>query len=81
MPDLIVLHGISLPPGEYGGGYIEALFTNTLDADSHPYFAKVAELEVSAHFLIGRKGELVQFVPTDQRAWHCLLYTSPSPRD
>ena len=54
MPDLIVLHGISLPPGEYGGGYIEALFTNTLDADAHPYFATIAELEVSAHFLIGR---------------------------
>ena len=73
VPDLIVLHGISLPPGEYGGGYIEALFTNTLDADAHPYFATIAELEVSAHFLIGRGGELVQFVPTDQRAWHAGL--------
>ncbi len=73
MPDLIVLHGISLPPGEYGGGYIEALFTNTLDADAHPYFASIAELEVSAHFLIRRTGELVQFVPTDQCAWHAGL--------
>ena len=73
MPDLIVLHGISLPPGEYGGSYIEALFTNTLDADAHPYFATITELQVSAHFLIRRRGELVQFVPTDQRAWHAGL--------
>ena len=62
MTELIVIHGISLPPGEYGGQEIEALFTNTLDADAHPYFAKSSGLEVSAHFLVRRAGEVVQFV-------------------
>ena len=69
-PELIVVHGISLPPGQYGSGDIEALFTNKLDPTAHPYFAEVAHLEVSAHFLIRRTGEVVQFVSTDERAWH-----------
>ena len=69
-PDLIVLHGISLPPGEFGGPEIEALFTNCLDWDAHPYFADIRGLEVSAHLLIRRDGELVQFVPLTMRAWH-----------
>lgn len=69
-PELIVLHGISLPPGEYGGPYIEQLFTNTLDPDEHPYFAKLRDLRVSAHLLLRRDGELVQFVPLARRAWH-----------
>lgn len=65
-----MVHGISLPPGKFGGPNIEALFTNTLDASGHPYFAEIAHLEVSAHFLIQRSGEMVQFVSTDERAWH-----------
>ena len=69
-PDLIVLHNISLPPGEFGGGHIEALFTNRLDATAHPYFSSIAHLRVSAHFLIRRTGEILQFVCTDDRAWH-----------
>ena len=67
---LAVIHGISLPPGDYGGPHIEALFTNALDAAHHPYFNEIAELRVSAHFLIRRDGELVQFVACDARAWH-----------
>ena len=69
-PELIVIHGISLPPGEYGGPYIEALFTNQLDLAAHAYFSNIAHLTVSAHFLIRRDGEVVQFVSTDDRAWH-----------
>ena len=69
-PELIVIHGISLPPGEYGGPEIESLFTNGLDPDAHPYFAEIAHLKVSAHFLICRAGVLTQFVATDDRAWH-----------
>ena len=69
-PELIVIHGISLPPGEYGGPYIEALFTNQLNPADHAYFSEVAHLTVSAHFLIGRDGAIVQFVSTDDRAWH-----------
>jgi AmpD protein len=69
-PGLIVVHGISLPPGEFGGPWIDRLFTNTLPADEHPYFAEIVGLEVSAHFLIRRDGELVQYVPVDRRAWH-----------
>ncbi len=68
--DLIVLHSISLPPGQYGGPEIEALFTNTLDWDSHPYFQEIRGAEVSAHFVIRRDGTLIQFVSCDQRAWH-----------
>lgn len=67
---LVVIHGISLPPGEFGGPWIDALFTNTLDPDVHPYFAEVAALTVSAHLLVRRDGELVQYVPFDRRAWH-----------
>ncbi len=65
-----MVHGISLPPGQFGGANIEALFTNTLDPGAHPYFAEIGHLKVSAHFLIQRSGEMVQFVSTDQRAWH-----------
>jgi AmpD protein len=67
---LIVIHGISLPPGEYGGAAIERLFANRLDPQAHPYFREVAALKVSAHFLVRRDGELVQFVPVGRRAWH-----------
>ena len=66
----MVLHGISLPPGEFGGDAIERLFTNTLDPDGHPAFAAIASLRVSAHLLIRRDGECVQFVPFTARAWH-----------
>ena len=69
-PELIVVHGISLPPGCYGGGEVEAFFCNSLWSDDHPYFAEIIDLRVSAHFLIYRSGELVQFVDTDSRAWH-----------
>jgi AmpD protein len=69
-PSLIVVHGISLPPGEFGGPYIDQLFTNSLSADAHPYFAAIADVQVSAHFLIRRDGELIQYVPVDRRAWH-----------
>ena len=65
-----MVHGISLPPGQFGGVNIEALFTNTLDPGDHPYFTEIAHLEVSAHFLIQRKGEMIQFVSTDECAWH-----------
>jgi AmpD protein len=67
---LLVLHSISLPPGEYGGDAIERLFTNRLDPQAHPYFAEVSSLKVSAHFLVRRSGELAQFVPLGRRAWH-----------
>jgi N-acetyl-anhydromuramoyl-L-alanine amidase len=68
--DLIVVHSISLPPGVFGGPEIEQLFTNQLDWDAHPYFDQIRGMEVSSHFLIRRSGELVQFVATDDRAWH-----------
>ena len=68
--DLVVLHSISLPPGQYGGPEIEALFTNTLDWDAHPYFQQIRGAEVSAHFVIRRDGALLQFVSCDDRAWH-----------
>jgi AmpD protein len=67
---LIVIHGISLPPGEYGGPWIENLFTNRLDCTAHPYFADMEELRVSSHLLVRRDGELVQYVPFTLRAWH-----------
>jgi AmpD protein len=67
---LALLHCISLPPGEYGGDAIERLFTNRLDPDAHPYFRGIYGMRVSAHFLIRRDGELVQFVPVARRAWH-----------
>jgi N-acetyl-anhydromuramoyl-L-alanine amidase len=68
--DLIVLHSISLPPGVYGQGYVQALFTNRLDWDAHPYFQSIRDLKVSTHFFITREGVLWQFVSVDQRAWH-----------
>jgi AmpD protein len=68
--DMVVVHAISLPPGEFGGDNIERLFTNRLDPDAHPYFATIADLRVSAHFLIRRDGTAVQFVPVTARAWH-----------
>lgn len=67
---LVVIHSISLPPGEYGGDAIERFFTNRLDADAHPYFHGIRDLKVSAHFLIRRDGEVLQFVDCDRRAWH-----------
>jgi N-acetyl-anhydromuramoyl-L-alanine amidase len=69
-PDLIVVHGISLPPGEFGGPWIDQLFTNVLPPGVHPYFAEVANLRVSSHLLIRRSGEIVQYVPFQRRAWH-----------
>ena len=68
--DLIVVHGISMPPGEFGGPWIERLFTNTLPPDLHPYFAEVGELRVSSHLLVARDGGLTQFVKFTDRAWH-----------
>lgn len=67
---LLVVHGISLPPGRFGGDAIGRLFTNRLNPASHPYFASIAGLRVSAHFLIRRTGVLLQFVPCTARAWH-----------
>jgi len=68
--ELIVIHSISLPPGCFGGAAIDELFTNCLDPDADPYFREIADLQVSAHFLIRRDGQLVQYVPCLQRAWH-----------
>jgi AmpD protein len=68
--DMIVIHGISLPPGTFGGNQIEALFLNQLDWDEHPYFGEIRGMEVSAHLLIRRDGGLIQFVPFTERAWH-----------
>ena len=68
--DLIVVHGISLPPGEFGGSGVEQLFTNALRADEHPCYREVADLKVSAHVFIRRDGEVIQFVPFNRRAWH-----------
>ncbi|MBI2772822.1 MAG: 1,6-anhydro-N-acetylmuramyl-L-alanine amidase AmpD [Burkholderiales bacterium] len=68
--DLIVVHSISLPPGEYGGGQVQQLFCNQLDWNAHPYFKSIEGMKVSAHFYIRRTGELWQFVSCDDRAWH-----------
>lgn len=68
--DLLVIHNISLPPSDFGGRWIEDFFLNKLDATAHPYFATIADLSVSSHFLIHRNGELVQFVAMSDRAWH-----------
>jgi AmpD protein len=68
--DLLVLHNISLPPGEFGGAHVQRLFCNQLVDESHPYLASIAALRVSAHFLIERDGSLTQFVSCDARAWH-----------
>lgn len=67
---LTVVHNISLPPGEFGGPYIDQLFSGTLAPEGHPYFAEIHGMEVSAHVLIRRDGEIVQYVPFDARAWH-----------
>jgi len=69
-PSLVIVHGISLPPGQFGGSEIEDLFCNRLDCEAHPYFDEIRGLEVSAHVLIRRDGEVVQFVPFAERAWH-----------
>jgi N-acetyl-anhydromuramoyl-L-alanine amidase len=68
--DLIVVHGISLPPGEFGGPWIDRLFTNSLPVDIHPYFQEIGELRVSSHLLVARDGALTQFVKFTDRAWH-----------
>ena len=68
--DLVVVHSISLPPGQYGGNAVQALFSNTLDWSAHPYYESIRGLQVSAHFYICRQGELWQFVSADDRAWH-----------
>jgi N-acetyl-anhydromuramoyl-L-alanine amidase len=67
---LAVVHSISLPPGEYGGDAVQRLFTNTLDAGTHPYYAQLKDLQVSAHFFVRRDGRVLQFVSCEQRAWH-----------
>lgn len=68
--DLLVIHGISLPPNEYGGDAIERFFTNVLDHSAHPYFEQLRDIRVSSHFLVRRDGQIVQFVPCGKRAWH-----------
>ncbi len=68
--ELLVVHNISLPPGEFGGDGIIDLFMNRLDPSAHPYYGTIAQLRVSAHFLVRRDGELIQFVPCAKRAWH-----------
>ena len=68
--ELVVIHNISLPPGQFGGGYVDALFTNTLDSAAHAYFTDIAALRVSAHLLIDRQGGITQYVPFSRRAWH-----------
>lgn len=72
---LLVIHNISLPPGEFGGSYIEDLFLNRLDCDAHPYFDQLRALRVSAHFLIRRDGSVMQFVSANDRAWHAGMST------
>ena len=72
---LIVIHAISLPPGQFGGDAIVELFTNRLESTAHPYFARIAGLRVSAHFLIRRSGDLIQFVSCSERAWHAGVST------
>jgi AmpD protein len=67
---LLVVHGISLPPGRFGGRGILDLFTNRLEPAAHPYYAKIAGMRVSSHFLVRRDGALIQFVPCARRAWH-----------
>ncbi|WGS85994.1 1,6-anhydro-N-acetylmuramyl-L-alanine amidase AmpD [Methylomonas sp. UP202] len=67
---LVVIHCISLPPGEFGGPHIDRLFCNQLNPDDHPFFAEIQTLRVSAHLLIGREGDITQYVPFNRRAWH-----------
>ncbi|MDH3638718.1 MAG: 1,6-anhydro-N-acetylmuramyl-L-alanine amidase AmpD [Gammaproteobacteria bacterium] len=68
--DVLVIHNISLPPGEFGGPYVEQLFCNDLEVGHHAYFREICEMRVSAHFFIPRGGGLIQFVPVHKRAWH-----------
>jgi AmpD protein len=68
--ELLIIHNISLPPGEFGGAAIAQLFTNTLDTQAHPYYGQLAGLKVSAHFLVRRDGSIIQFVSCNRRAWH-----------
>ena len=68
--ELIVVHGISLPPGEFGGPWIDRLFTNTLPMDAHPYFAEIGPLRVSSHLVVRRNGAVTQYVKFTERAWH-----------
>ena len=68
--ELLVIHNISLPPGEFGGDGVKQLFTNSLDSTAHPYYATIAGLKVSAHFFVRRDGRIIQFVPCLKRAWH-----------
>jgi AmpD protein len=68
--ELLVVHNISLPPGQFGGGYVVDFFHNNLDRTKHPYFEKIADLQVSAHLFISRTGDTTQFVNFEQRAWH-----------
>jgi N-acetyl-anhydromuramoyl-L-alanine amidase len=70
VPELLVVHGISLPPGEFGGPWIDRLFTGTLPPEAHPYFREIAAGRVSAHALVRRDGAIVQYVPFGERAWH-----------
>jgi AmpD protein len=70
---LLVIHNISLPPGQFGTGKVQAFFQNALDADEHPYFASIARMQVSAHFFIERDGAVTQFVSCNERAWHAGL--------
>lgn len=69
-PELIVIHNISLPPGQFGGPEIDAFFTNKLKASAHPYFAGIVDMQVSSHVLIRRDGQITQYVPLTKRAWH-----------
>jgi N-acetyl-anhydromuramoyl-L-alanine amidase len=69
-PELLVVHGISLPPGEFGGPWIDRLFTGALPPEAHPYFKEIEALKASAHALIRRDGQIVQYVPFGERAWH-----------
>nr|CRH08327.1 1,6-anhydro-N-acetylmuramyl-L-alanine amidase AmpD [Candidatus Magnetococcus massalia] len=69
-PELVVIHAISLPPGQFGGPWIDQLFQGTLKAEDDPFFAEICQLRVAAHFLIRRDGEVVQYVPVNRRAWH-----------
>ncbi len=68
--DLLVIHNISLPPGEFGGGNVQKFFMNELDSSLHPYFEEINDMQVSSHLLIERDGKLTQFVPFNMRAWH-----------
>ena len=69
-PEVLVIHSISLPPGQFGGPGIEQLFCNHLNPEEHPYYREIQNMQVSAHFLVRRNGEVIQFVPLHRRAWH-----------